>query len=63
MTFPYSFKDFSADIVTEKDISLIEEMMKDSYDYKISYTHLDKKDGYKGNAFYLTDVSKYLPVF
>jgi hypothetical protein len=55
--FPYSNKDFEMWIITEKDVQLLNSLIQDSFDYKISFIDLKtKKTGY-----YSFELDKFLP--
>jgi hypothetical protein len=56
--FPYSNKDFESSwIVTEKDIQLLNTLLTDSFDYKISFIDLKTKK----TGFYSLELEKFLP--
>jgi hypothetical protein len=56
--FPYSNKDFESSwILTEKDIQLLNTLLTDSFDYKISFIDLKTKK----TGFYSYELEKFLP--
>jgi hypothetical protein len=56
--FPYSSKDFESSwIITEKDVQLLNTLLTDSFDYKISFIDLKTKK----TGFYSYELEKFLP--
>jgi hypothetical protein len=62
-SFPYSKKDFAINIITDKDMALLDELYynNSSYSFKISYSFKDKF--IKATAYYSTSIIKILPDF
>jgi uncharacterized protein YerC len=59
LQYPYSDMDFQKWIVTEKDISFLDEVTRDSYIWSLSGTM--KKKNITANYFYLSNLEKMLP--
>jgi hypothetical protein len=50
-------------IITEKDISFLDEISQDSLDYKLSYYNNNKKTHFLTNGSYSLKIEKFLPKF
>jgi hypothetical protein len=60
-TFPYSKKDFSCWIVTDKDICFLNEVLKDSWNFVLGNRY---KDTFiNSTAYYSLEIDQYLPNF